>query len=481
MGIKMNTNIPFIKLLSTPRGKYIYDVNRDEIVSVSEKAYHALQIIVGNKKGELDEEDTEIIEFFKSMGYLSDNHPSEIKHSKLDYIDDYLDRKIAKMTLQLTQACNLRCSYCVYSDINNESQRTHSAKRMSFETAKKAVDFLWEHSVDSQSVNIGFYGGEPVIEFNLMKQVVEYAEELFFGKRITFSITTNGTLFNDEIIEYLVKHDINLAVSLDGPEEIHNKSRRFAANGQGSFQMVSENMERLRKQFPEYYNRVLFSMVVNPQNDFNSINTIFTDYDYMNSANVSPSIIDDIYSMEKVSYSDKFNEKMNYHLFLAFLSKLGRVDGSKVSPIALQEINQLNDKKANMGKSGKLSDSMAPGGPCIPGHLRLLVNTEGNFYPCERVSESSEVMNIGNADDGFNIENAKALLNVASITAEKCRDCWALIHCNLCAKQADDGNCLNPDQRLSYCDGVKDTVKEQLLDMIALEEACNESIVRRHV
>lgn len=465
---------PFIKLLSTPYGKYFYDVNRNEIVPVPEKTYNALQIIKGKRIGELDSEDIEAIDKIKSKGYLSDKHPSEIKHPMLEYADDLLKRKIPMIILQVTQSCNLRCSYCIYSDIDNDLQRSHSAKHMTFETAKKAVDFLWEHSVDSPSVNIGFYGGEPLLEIELIKKVIEYAEELFAGKRLTFSITTNGTLLSEDIIEYFNEKKMQLTISLDGPEEIHDKYRRFAADGKGTFRVIFDNVEKLRKKYPEYFSKALFNMVINPQNDFAYTNSIFKDYDYLKSGNVSPSIVDDSYSMEKTTYSDEFNEHMNYHIFLALLSALERLDQEKVSPIALQNINQVIIKKKDLGKQMTLGDCTAPGGPCVPGQVRLFVSVNGNFYPCERVSESSEVMNIGNINDGFDMKNVKALLNVGSITAEECKNCWAFTNCFLCAKYADDGNCLNPELRKSYCKEVRQTVREQFLDMIALDEVTEE-------
>lgn len=124
----------------------------------------------------------------------------EVRHVYADYLDVFLTRKLAKITLQLTQNCNFRCKYGIYSETHNLRQRSHSTERMTFETAKKAIDFLWKHSVDSPDVNIGFYGGEPLLEFPLLKKAVKYSERLFEGKNLTFSVTTNGTLLNDEII-----------------------------------------------------------------------------------------------------------------------------------------------------------------------------------------------------------------------------------------------------------------------------------------
>lgn len=116
---------------------------------------------------------------------------------------------------------------------------------MDWNTAKKSLDFLLEHSIDNEIVNIGFYGGEPMIEFDLIKKCIEYAKEIFKGKDIQFSITTNGTLINKKIIRYFVKNKVNLTISLDGPKEVHDKNRRFC-NGSGTFdKIISESIIKI--------------------------------------------------------------------------------------------------------------------------------------------------------------------------------------------------------------------------------------------
>ena len=107
------------------------------------------------------------------------------------------------MTLQLTQNCNFRCAYCHYT-CNDGSQRTHSSKRMSVEVAKAAILYLRDHSVDTQSVYIGFYGGEPFLEFSLLKEVVAFCEDQLRGKDIHFTVTSNGTLLTEYSISALV-------------------------------------------------------------------------------------------------------------------------------------------------------------------------------------------------------------------------------------------------------------------------------------
>ena len=149
------------------------------------------------------------VNMLKEQGYFStESYIKEVRHIYSDYLSVFLARKLTKITVQLTQNCNFRCKYCIYSETHNTRQRSHSTERMTWETAKKAIDFLREHSVDSPEVNIGFYGGEPLLEFPLLKKAVEYSEQQFEGKKLTFNITTNGTLLNDEMIYFFQEHDV---------------------------------------------------------------------------------------------------------------------------------------------------------------------------------------------------------------------------------------------------------------------------------
>jgi len=193
---------PMIALFQTPNNNYFFDANKDEMISISYESYQYLNDIQkGNdiSKAEVPGELSELME----KGYLkSESVVKEIRHVYTDYLKIFLERKVPKITLQVTQDCNLRCKYCIYSEEHSQGQRSHSTKTMSWESAKRAIDFLREHSVDSPNVNVGLYGGEPLLEFDLVKKIVEYSKECFEGKELTFNMTTNGTLLTDEMILY---------------------------------------------------------------------------------------------------------------------------------------------------------------------------------------------------------------------------------------------------------------------------------------
>lgn len=447
--------VPFIEVFRTPNSCYFLDVNENELIPISEASFQYLCALMSGKYDREQPVPQELSEF-QAQGYLaSESAVKEVRHPYTKFIGTFLDRKLAKITLQLTQNCNFRCKYCIYSEDHNVRQRAHSTERMSWEVAKKAVDFLWTHSVDSKSVNVGFYGGEPLLEFPLIQRVVEYCEERFFGKGLTFTITTNGTLLSDEMIHYFQAHDISLMISLDGPKEINDQNRVFA-DGRGTYDVVMERIARLKEIAPEYAKRLQISMVMDPENDFDCINAIYLGGGTLDRMGIMPSIVDRDYDGDMVAFSEEYTWKYEYQRFLAILAHWGRFPEEKVSPIAQYSLAAaLNDDRL-IGTSTGLHSVDSPSGPCVPGQMRLLVDVNGKLFPCERVSESSSAMCIGTLDRGFDVENASRLLNVGHLTEAACKQCWCFRYCTICAKRADDGsNGLSVDAKISFCDETR--------------------------
>ncbi|MCI9413578.1 MAG: Cys-rich peptide radical SAM maturase CcpM [Clostridiales bacterium] len=459
---------PLIRLMRTHAGWYFYDVNRNELKEVERETWEGLRrMLAGREAGEAARRE---IGGLRADGYLSDNRVKEWKHPSTDILPYLLRHKVRKITLQLTQNCNFRCSYCIYSDLNNGGQRTHAQKIMSWETAKKGVDFLLEHSRDAESVDLGFYGGEPLLEFGLLKELVLYAEKVFEGRGITFNITTNGTLLTDEVVDFFVEHDIHLMVSVDGGREAHDLNRRFAANGRGSFDVIMKNLGRIREKYPEYMKSVSLSMVIDPQFALDCSNRVFVDYDFLAQTNVHSAVVDDSYSLRKTVYTWEYIEQNNYEKFLAYLSVFGLIEKERVSPIAREEVPRILREYDSLGDRRHLPEASSHSGPCIPGQMRLLMDVNGHFYPCERVSELSPCMNIGHIDRGFDIDKADTLLNVCRLTPEECRECWALSFCSLCCRSADGGSALSREVKLRACENMREQAAYHLRLMLMLKE-----------
>lgn len=462
----MKKDTPYIQLFTSPNSYYVFDVNRNELLELGKDSYtYLLDLLAGRETAEAPE----MIRSLREEGYLSSNRVSTVQHPYTPYLEDMLDRGIEQVTLQVTQNCNFRCAYCGYTQ-QSDAQRCHSDKRMSEETARKALLFVRDHSIDSKEVSIGFYGGEPLIEFELIQRLVAYCEEIFRGKKHVYSITTNATLLTDSMLEFMGKYDFRLMVSLDGPRKINDKNRVFV-NGEGTYQKVMERLNHIYRNYPDFFRRKLsVNMVLDPSNAFDEIIQIFPEEEVMREIVVRTSVVDDIYSSEPVEYSNTYRWQYQYQSFLGLLAQIGRYPSEQVSPIIKSQFELTLDNVEKIVPRVGLSETLAPGGPCIPGKLRLFVTTDGDLLPCERVSETSEVLKIGSLEKGLDIERIKALLNVGSLTPEACRNCWAFNGCSLCCKHADKQTCLDGAAKLKHCEGTKKDFAHSLLFKIFFHE-----------
>lgn len=186
----------FIHCFSTNNHYYVYDVNTNSILRINKEIYVKL-----NEHTDIETLLDDKIVQMREQGFLRSNNPLiKIEHPLTDTLKSQLENNVELLILQVTQNCNFRCEYCVYS--GSYVNRVHSKKRMSLETAKKAVDFYYNHCKNTKSAQIGFYGGEPLLEIELIKEIVEYSKILFRGKEIIFNMTTNASLLDDDKIDF---------------------------------------------------------------------------------------------------------------------------------------------------------------------------------------------------------------------------------------------------------------------------------------
>ncbi|MFW5677569.1 MAG: thioether cross-link-forming SCIFF peptide maturase, partial [Acetivibrio ethanolgignens] len=176
------------------------------------------------------------------------------------YIHDFSEREtvIKAMCLHIAHDCNLRCSYCFADEGEYKGKRG----LMSYEVGKQALDFLIANSGSRKNLEVDFFGGEPLMNFGVVKQLVEYGrqQEKIHNKNFRFTLTTNGVLLDDDIMEFLNQEMANVVMSLDGRPEVHDKLRP-TPNKKGSYALVApkfQKLARLRKQ-KDYYARGTFT------------------------------------------------------------------------------------------------------------------------------------------------------------------------------------------------------------------------------
>lgn len=462
-----------IHLIRSPLGYFLYDAKVNKVESISKSLYAYLSQLEDYSNLPDSCPDTEEIISLQERGLLSPCTISGIKHPLTEHLPDFLYRSLSHLILQVTQNCNFRCSYCPYTD-NTGIQRLHSTQRMTIDSARRALDFLHKHSIDAPTITVGFYGGEPLLEFALIKQVVYEAEKMFEGKELSFNMTSNGSLLTNEVLDFLTDQNFTLSISLDGPKEVNDKNRKFHNNNQSAFSCVQEKVNLIKNNYPEFLSRLTFTVVMDPANDYSAISAL---PDILDARTVPflASIVNDLDAKEKHSYEECFISPYQYAYFLRYLSKIKRYIPAPIEIIA--NIFEQETFKVNASfQPSPLPDITTPGGPCAPGYKKFFVNVEGNIYACEKVPES-ESMKIGDIYSGFNMEKVNTLLNIGRLTKDKCIRCWAFRLCGSCMLYACNGEELSSQKRSDFCREIKAQAHQLIRSYILRKDLNHHNIV----
>lgn len=431
-----------IKRFSIGDDYYVYDSPTNEISKVTKVIWDILEFY-GNKTEEeivkilskvySEEQIQKGIDSIRTAisrkGLFADTRPSEIRpFFTPEELKKKLEEEVEHLILGISERCNFRCYYCTYSG-KYKNYRQHSNTSMNMQTAIKAVDFFRMHSINTEEPNIGFYGGEPLLEFPLIKKVVGYSQKMFEGS-VLFSMTTNGSLLNDEKIKFLIDNHFSILVSLDGPQEIHDRYRRFS-NGKGTFQKIYKNLERFREIDENYFcKNVSVTAVLSPPLDYLRIYDFFCSDPVFKDIKISvSSVSDDEHSFFENFGSENLHPKgmdKLYKIFRKDLIKKGQCEN-----VFLREIFErpfLNIHRRMLFK--QYDQSYHPRGICYPGQRRLFVNPKGELLMCERTSDS---LVIGNIETGYDVERIFEILDTYSRPLNQvCLDCWALRLCDSC-------------------------------------------------
>lgn len=322
---------------------------------------------------------------------------------------------VKAMCLHVAHDCNLRCRYCFASTGDFKQGR----KLMQINTAKKAIDFLIAQSGNRRNLEVDFFGGEPTLNFEVVKGVVSYAKSLENGsnKNFRFTITTNGVLLNSENIDYLNKNMYNIVLSLDGRKEVNDKMR-VLANNNGSYDVVLRNFKtlvkkrELNKKNKDYYVRGTFTR---HNLDF-SKDLIHMYEEGFHNISIEPVVCSESesYSIRQKDLEKVFEEYENLAKYIIKIKQKGEY---------------INFFHFNIDLSQ---------GPCLLKRLKgcgcgceyVAISPEGDIYPCHQfVGEKTWLMgNIFNNNFNKNLKEKFSKANV--INKNECAGCWAKYYCS---------------------------------------------------
>lgn len=440
----MGREVLLLHLFTHHNKYYAYDTNKNKILSVSKGVFSELQKL---KKSGINDyiSNDEVNEFKEAVlqliykGYFTSNYIKRIEFPFIDYASDILSNNILKVILQVTRDCNFDCRYCSFAG-NGTYNRTHEKRKMDFSVGKSAIDFLSERCGDANLVYITFYGGEPFLEFDLIKSCVNYSLDKIKTKDILFNATINASILNDEIICFLENLPFDLLISLDGPEDIHNYNRRFRKTGQGTFSTVMKNIDNLMKNHKKYFDEhVTFNSVILNRNKLYEVEEFF----------------DVKLHIPKTKYKIQYADLTGVDYIGFDNSSFEDIDERNVAD--LDDINDYNGFCKIIEQNSYFPTVWCHKGPCFTGVQRLFVTCEGNFYPCEKANVKSDILKIGDLKTGFDLAKIKSLLNVCKLSESDCYSCWARRFCDICALKCIDyeKNEISYEVKINECDNVR--------------------------
>lgn len=318
---------------------------------------------------------------------------------------------VKALCLHVAHTCNLNCSYCFASQGKYHGDRAV----MSFEVGKQALDFLIAHSGTRRNLEVDFFGGEPLMNFQVVKELVAYARsmEQVKGKNFRFTLTTNGILVDDDVIEWANQACSNVVLSLDGRKEIHDRFRVDYA-GNGSWEKIVPKFQKFveARGGREYYMRGTFT-------------------------HANPDFLKDIQTMLDLGFHELSMEPV----------VCAEGDPSALTeedlPIVMEQYEKLAELMLQKDREGKpftfyhyMID--LSGGPCIykrisgcgSGTEYMAVTPWGDLYPCHQFV-GEERFKLGNIWDGVTNTEIQSEFAACNVYAHpECRDCWARLYCS---------------------------------------------------
>ena len=422
---------------------FILDVNTGAVHMVDELVYDILddsslkskEEVLTNLKGKYEESVIgeaydEIEELVKEGILYSEDQYEEIAHGSMD------DRDYIKaVCLNIIHGCNLRCKYC-FAD---EGEYHGHKGVMDIDTAKKAIDYVVKRSGPRRNIEIDLFGGEPTMIMDTIKEIIAYAREheKEWKKNIRFTMTTNATLLNDEMMEFMDKEMGNIILSLDGRKEV-NDNVRIKVDGSGSYDDILPNIKKMidkRTEGKMYFVRGTFTRA----------NT-------------------DFYEDVKAMVNEGFREISIEPVVL-----------ENGHPLALRE----EDLSTIFDNYDKLYEEMRrrkvegdefkfyhfnidlQGGPCVykrisgcgAGFEYVAITPQGEVYPCHQFVGKEEYKLGSIWDDTYDDELGKKFKKAHIYNKPKCKDCWARFYCSG-GCQANNVN-FNGDMNIPYEIGCK--------------------------
>lgn len=400
----------------------VLDVNSGSVHVVDDVAYDVISMYENAEKDEIiskitsqypDVTENDVKEIFDDLEELRKAGKLFTEDEFANVAFDFKKRQsvVKALCLHVAHDCNLACKYCFAGEGEYKGDRA----LMSYDVGKRAFDFLVENSGTRHNLEVDFFGGEPLMNWDVVKQLVAYGHELekTHDKKFRFTLTTNGVLLDDEVMEFANREMSNVVLSLDGRKEVHDRLRT-TANGKGSYDLIVPKFIKMAESRgqKDYYIRGTYT----------HYNTDFTN-DILHMADLGFKEI----SIEPVVADP--NEP--YALKKEDLPKLC----SEYDRLAVE---MLKRRRAGNGFNFYHYMIDLTGGPCIVKRISgcgvgteyMAVTPCGDFYPCHQFVGDPDFL-MGNVYDGITNAGVRDTFKLCNVYAhEECKTCFARLYCS---------------------------------------------------
>lgn len=361
--------------------------------------------------------------------------------------------RLDTLILNITDACNLRCRYCCYSG-DYRNTRSHGSGILSYAQIDSALSFLAANK-KSETVLVGFYGGECFLHFDKIRYAIEKAEALF-GESVSFFTTTNGTLLTQDIIRWLFQHNILINVSLDGTGA-YNDCNRVFPGGQGSFDVVHRNLAYIKEHYPEKWVSSMNIMMTLPDRD--QLIPIAEDWNKDPILKDKPPVQISALAPNYEKGVDLINEEESKAFLLTVVDVYEQHPEYAVLKEYLEGLTQEWYNRPIYPNDAPIVFSA-----CVPKNRKLFVDSSGSIGICEKTPDT---LRIGTLKDGIDWRKVDEVVEtMTSKRMGRCENCEFIRMCDICPTSID----LSKEEMDIFCHNQKTSLKLQLTLFCELAE-----------
>ncbi|MCB2196381.1 MAG: radical SAM peptide maturase [Bacteroidetes bacterium] len=427
-------------LKSKNNNHYLFDKKLKELKAISKAEYENFDKIESASNEKVSSFFSRKCQFLKDHGYFGriDNLKKFSGRLSLDNVK-YNIANLTQLVFEVTDRCNLNCTYCAYGSLYCDYDIRHNIN-LSFNEGKKIIDYIIKQSktnyanLSSKPLIISFYGGEPLLNFEFIEKTVHYVNGKEFNRPVSFSMTTNGLLIHKHL-DFLVKHNFNLLISLDGNEE--GNSYRVFKNDNKAFSEIKRNIDIIAERYPQYFKeKVNFNAVLHNRNSVISImNYVKSTYNKipriapLNDSGIRETSKKEFEKMFKVIDEQELSKNEKYRdvckdLFLNLPSF------TTISTFLLNNTsifkNSINNVLLDRNETGYI-----PTGTCTPFSKKMFVTVNKKIMFCERISQNYFAGFIDNMEEGLASLVEKYNEYIQKLESQ-CQKCYNNDSCSLC-------------------------------------------------